>query len=223
MNVETNLVARARAHAALGDETRLAIIDALHVQDRAPSELQQLLGTTSNLLAHHLRVLEGAGVIERLTSEGDRRRAYLSLRADALAELLPGRRIVAPRVVFVCTHNSARSQLAAAIWSRASRIPTTSAGTTPAPCVHQGALAAARRHGFAIRRPVTRAVGDVLRRSDLAVVVCDRAHEQLKASTRLHWSVADPVPTGTQLAFDRTIDDLTHRIERLALAVEQGA
>jgi hypothetical protein len=71
-------------------------------------------------MAHHLRVLGDAGIILRSKSEGDRRRSYVRLRADnpLLAALVLAPRLEEElrdrrRVVFVCTRNSARSQLAA--------------------------------------------------------------------------------------------------------------
>src|SRR2546430_987935 len=112
------LAARARVHAALGEPARLAIVDALALGDASPGEIGTALGLPTNLLAHHLNVLTEAGIIERSRSEGDRRRSYLRLRPQALATLTPAHlQPVEPvaRVVFVCTHNSARSQLAAAL------------------------------------------------------------------------------------------------------------
>ena len=50
--------------------------------DASPGELAAELGLGTNLLAHHLRVLEDAGVIRRVRSEGDRRRSYIQLRLD---------------------------------------------------------------------------------------------------------------------------------------------
>lgn len=127
---------RASVHAALGDPARLAIVDLLTLGDTSPSEVGRELGLPSNLLAHHLKLLERAGTIERSRSEGDHRRTYLRLRAQSLVSLLPAGLRVAPRVVFVCTHNSARSPLAAALWARHSRVPAASAGTHPAARVH---------------------------------------------------------------------------------------
>jgi ArsR family transcriptional regulator, arsenate/arsenite/antimonite-responsive transcriptional repressor / arsenate reductase (thioredoxin) len=63
-------------------------------------------------------VLESAGLVERVRWAGDRRRTYVRLLPVALPTV-PVAEIVVPRVVFVCTHNSARSQLAAAMWERA--------------------------------------------------------------------------------------------------------
>jgi DNA-binding transcriptional ArsR family regulator len=101
-------------HAALADPARLAITDTLADGDASPSELAAMLAMPSNLLAHHLRVLEGAGVVARHRSEGDKRRSYLRPVPGLLDSLAgpPGR--AARRVLFVCTANSARSHLAAA-------------------------------------------------------------------------------------------------------------
>src|SRR6266568_4416489 len=106
---------RAAVHAALAEPARLAVVDELLVGDRSPGELAEALGLPSNLVAHHLKVLAEAGVVARSRSEADRRRTYLRLVPEALAELVPAAVLTAPRVIFVCTHNSARSQLAAAL------------------------------------------------------------------------------------------------------------
>lgn len=79
-------------HAALGDPSRLAIVDQLTGSDRSPQELQELLGVPSNLLAHHLDVLAAAGLIERSRSSGDGRRRYVHLVTDRLRRRsTPGR------------------------------------------------------------------------------------------------------------------------------------
>lgn len=216
-----DLERRAAVHAALADPGRLAIVDFLLMGDASPSELQALLSMPSNLMAHHLGVLERTGVIARSRSEGDRRRVYLHLLPALLEALAPGSiSRAAPRVVFVCTENSARSQLAAALWRRHTRIPTASAGTRPATRVHRGAIAAARRHKLPMRPSVPRHLDDVLQADDVVIVVCDNAHEELEASLhRLHWSVADPVRAGTASAFDRAVTDLEHRVSRFARTV----
>ena len=73
---------RASFHAALGDPARLTIVDSLFLTDLSPGDLARRLGLPSNLLAHHLRVLESAGIIERRRSEGDGRRSYVRLRSE---------------------------------------------------------------------------------------------------------------------------------------------
>ena len=134
MNTEltSELAARAAVHAALADPARLHIIDTLGAGDASPSELAAVLAMPSNLLAHHLHVLEQAGLITRRRSDGDRRRTYLQLIPGALESLTRPAARAAGRVLFVCTANSARSHLAAALWRRASTVPAVSAGTHPA-------------------------------------------------------------------------------------------
>lgn len=170
----------------------------------------------SNLIAHHLNILQRADVIRRVRSEGDRRRMYVSLNNEAVESILPSPVRRAERVVFVCTQNSARSQLAAAIWNRRNKLPATSAGTHPVSEIHPGALAAARRHELPMQARTPSHVNNVLAPGDLAVVVCDRAHEELAVDLpRIHWSIPDPLQTSAPEAFDRTIEGLTKRIVRL--------
>jgi protein-tyrosine-phosphatase len=217
MNTErSDLERRAARHAALADPARLAVVDRLSLGDLSPTELQQALGLTSNLLAHHLNVLEAEGLIERRRSEGDGRRTYVHLVPGAFGGLIPGVTATAGRVVFVCSANSARSQLAAALWRLVSDIPTASAGTHPAERVAAGALAAAGRHGIPMPSATPRALGDVLAEGDFVITVCDNAHEELPERPALHWSVPDPVRLGTDAAFEQTLADLTRRVGELA-------
>ncbi|MFI7521930.1 arsenate reductase/protein-tyrosine-phosphatase family protein [Micromonospora globbae] len=219
------LAARARIHAALGDPARLAIVDALTLGDASPGEIAQTLDMPTNLVAHHVKVLTEAGLVLRRRSEGDRRRTYLRLRPAALATLTPPPPACAGRVVFVCTHNSARSQLAAALWRRRTRGDAASAGTKPAPRVHPRALAVARRHGLHLDPTGTAHVEDVVHDDDLVIAVCDNAHEELTGPVRprLHWSVPDPVRVGTDDAFEAAYADLAERVDRLAPATVGGA
>lgn len=207
---------RAAVHAALADRTRVVIVDLLSLGDASPSELCAALGLPSNLLAHHLRVLEREGLVVRSQSEGDGRRAYVRLVPGGLAGLLPSGVVRAQRVLFVCTANSARSHLAAALWRRASGVPAASAGTHPATRIAPGAVDAARRHHLPLPRVRPRRLSEVARVDDLLVTVCDRAHEEGDVHAALHWSIPDPVPDGGPEAFDRAIDELARRVDALA-------
>lgn len=221
---------RARVYAALGDLTRLAIVEAIQFDDASPGELARRLGVPSNLFLHHVRKLEDAGLVRRVVSEGDRRRSYLQFRPEAVegvATLRP-RSIAVPRIVFVCTRNSARSILAAALWSRASRVTVASAGTDPADDVHPEARRAAARIGLDLgdRRPSH--VREVARPDDFIISTCDAARESVAMADcmpdtslsgitpSLHWSVPDPVPLSTAEAFDRALTDLSWRIAHFA-------
>lgn len=205
---------RAARHAAMGDPVRLAIVDELTSSDRAPVELRRRLGLESNLLAHHLDVLEDVGLIERSRSSGDGRRRYVHLRRGALDGLVPGRPVAPVPALFVCSANSARSQLAAALWRRCTGQPATSAGTHPAARVHPGAVAAGERAGLDLTDATPRPLSDVAATPALVVTVCDRAHEEIAPGQDwLHWSIPDPVPVGTEAAFDATVAELTDRID----------
>ena len=207
---------RVEAHAALGDTSRLRVVDAVGVGDASPSDLARGLGMSSNLLAHHLRVLEAAGLVRRAPSEADGRRTYVRLVPEAFAALgqVPGAPVPDRRVVFVCTGNSARSQLAAALWA-ARGLPAASAGTCPAPRIHPGAVRVARRHGLALLAERPRPTDDVLRSDDVIVTVCDAADREV-AATHLHWSVPDPVPDGGAPAFERAYRQIAGRIDAWA-------
>jgi ArsR family transcriptional regulator, arsenate/arsenite/antimonite-responsive transcriptional repressor / arsenate reductase (thioredoxin) len=212
----SDLARRAVLHAALADTARLQITDTLLTGDASPSELAAMLAMPSNLLAHHLGVLEQAGIITRRRSEGDRRRTYLQLNPGALDAVAAPTARAALRVLFVCTANSARSHLAAALWRRASNVPAVSAGTHPAAAIDPGAVAAAQRHQLPLPRLRPRRIGDVRQTGDLVVTVCDLAHEELGEAGAVHWSVPDPVPTGDPGSFDAALAELSHRVERLA-------
>ena len=168
---------RVQIHAALADPCRLVIVDRLLVADASPSELQAAVSMSSSLISHHLGVLEGAGIVRRVRSEGDRRRTYLQLIPESLDALVPNAAQHAERVVFVCTQNSARSQLAVAVWNRRSSLPAASAGTHPAHEVHPQAVAAATRRKLPMRPHTPRHLNDVLAPTDLVIAVCDNAHE----------------------------------------------
>jgi protein-tyrosine-phosphatase/DNA-binding transcriptional ArsR family regulator len=211
-----NLARRAAVHAALADPARLLITDTLLAGDASPSELAAMLAMPSNLLAHHLRVLEQAGIISRRRSEGDHRRTYLRLIPGSLDSLTTAPPRSAQRVLFVCTANTARSHLAAALWRRASTVPAASAGTHPAERIDPGAIDAARRHHLPMRRLRPRHISEVRQEGDLVITVCDLAREELGQQTAVHWSVPDPVPAGDPGSFDTALTDLADHVSRLA-------
>jgi len=210
------LARRAAVHAALADPARLRITDALGDGDASPKELGAMLAMPSNLLAHHLRVLEQAQIITRRRSDGDHRRSYLQLIPGTLDSLAGPPTRAARRVLFVCTANSARSHLAAALWRQASSIPAESAGTRPAAAIAPGAIDAAARHGLPLPRRRPRHITGVQHDGDLIVTVCDLAHEELGGLVAVHWSVPDPVPAGDPGSFDAALAELAQRVERFA-------
>jgi protein-tyrosine-phosphatase len=211
-----SLRSRAALHAALGEPIRLAIVDELTVSDRTSSELAERFGLATNLVAHHLATLERVGLIERLASSGDRRRRYVRLCVESLERSRVALAVPTPtRVLFVCTENSARSQLATVLWRQRFGRGASCAGTHPAARVHPGAVAAARRAGLDLADAVPRRITPHDLRCELIVTVCDRANEELRSPARArrwHWSIPDPAETGTRPAFDAAMAALGERI-----------
>jgi arsenate reductase (thioredoxin) len=128
------------------------------------------------------------------------------------------------RVLFVCTHNSARSQKAEALLRQAAgtRFVVASAGTAPTQ-VHPLAEQVMAERGLSLGSHRAKSIADVGTRWDYVITVCDAAFERCPEfpdkTSRLHWSVGDPSQaTGTDLpqieAFRRVRDDLAERIRR---------
>jgi protein-tyrosine-phosphatase len=213
----SDLQRRAEAFAALSDPARLRIVDLLTVGDLASSEIMAELDMPSNLVAFHLGVLEAKGVVRRSPSEGDGRRRYFRLIPAAFEKLAPDPIPVKGRVLFVCTANSARSQMAEAIWRTVSAIPAASAGTEPGDEVNPHAVTAAQRTGFPLAPDAhPKLLADTRQFGDFLISVCDRAHESLAGADDVHWSIPDPALDGRLKAFERTAGDLRARIEAVA-------
>jgi len=209
--MSNDLEERARAYAALGEPSRLAIIDRLAHGDLASGELAAELGLPTNLMAHHLQVLEQAG-----------RRAYVR-RTATCNRLLGSDATPRPhRVAFVCSANSARSQLAEAYWRTVSDIPVVSAGTHPARRVHPRAITVARHHGLDLAGATPKLVDDVLTGDELLITVCDRAYEGLRAPSA-HWSIPDPARSDDSRAFESAFTDIADRIDQLTSRFEGEA
>lgn len=218
-----DVVDRVRIHAALGDPIRLGIVAELELGDRTFQELAELVSQPGNLLAHHLGVLREVGLIERRVSEGDRRRRYISLNPEPLDLLMAVRRRVARSVLFVCSHNSARSQYAAAAWRRRTGHVADSAGTHPARRVDPRAIEVALERGLDLTGFQPKGYEGLKPTFDLVVSVCDRARETgppLEAPA-LHWSVPDPVAGRGLTAFRSAFNEIDRRIGRLAASAEK--
>ncbi len=210
----SNLESRARRFAALGDPRRLAIAESLATSHRTPGELIELTGLSSSLLAHHLDILETAGVVVRREGTADKRKRFIALDDDARPLMQPV--TLRGPVLFVCTHNSARSQLASAIWQAETGGPAKSAGTHPADAVHPLAVAVAADHGLDLSDAVPRMVTPGELRRSTVITVCDQAHDEIPGPLeRLHWSIPDPVATGRSRDFERVFVQLESIIHQL--------
>ena len=138
------------------------------------------------------------------------------------------------RVLFLCTGNSARSQIAERVLNRkaAGRFVAASAGSQPAPAVNPLAIETLDRHGYG--RPAGRPKHvDTLADQtwDLVITVCDKAREACPIfpgqPVLAHWGMPDPAAvTGTEearhRAFDETLVTISRRLDLLmALPVEK--
>lgn len=211
---------RSRVHSALGDAGRLRLVDLLASGDLTVRELGARLQMPGNLLAHHLNVLEVAGVVERRESEGDRRHRYVTLRWGTLDGLMPSSHSLVGAIVFVCSHNSARSQYAAAYLEARTGQPTASAGSDPASRVHPTAVRVAGERGLDLSAAVPGGYDSIVGTPELLVSVCDRAREgSLPDAQRLmHWSIPDPVRSANVAAFRSAFDEIERRIDHLTEA-----
>lgn len=205
---------RARIFAALGDPRRLEIIDELSMSDRTPHELIQKFEIPSALLAHHLDVLEGAGLIRRVASRADKRKRFVQVVRNNLP-IIP--HFTIPKsVIFVCRQNSARSQLAEALWRLHIGPHVASAGTSPAAEIHPLTRKIATLHQLDVGNATPQRFVPSVITEQTIITVCDQSYEELKHPFRhLHWSLSDPAEFNTLEAFEQTIHDLSERLRSL--------
>src|SRR4029079_5396436 len=157
----------------LADEQRWQLMQELGRSDRKVSELTELLGKPQNLVSYHLGTLRKAGIVSARRSSADGRDTYYRIDMPRCADLLcrigpalqPGLRLgmiesrelhnVSPRrrpsILFLCTGNSSRSQMAEALLERRSggAIQARSAGQQPKP-LHPDAVRAMAERGIDI-------------------------------------------------------------------------
>ena len=214
---------RAAIHRALGDEVRLQIVDELALSDRTPQELARLTGSGTNLLAHHLGVLEEAALIRRRVSAGDRRRRYISLVTEVVGGFLPR----------TAGWWQPQCSLSAPTIRRAPRSPrpcsgpgasvhVQSAGPNPSHSVHRKAIQVGAEMGADLSGHRPKGYSEVAGSPDLVVSVCDLAVEGEVPfeARRLHWSIPDPVDTGLIGDFRRSFTEIDRRVGLLVEAID---
>lgn len=152
---------------------------------------------------------------------------------SASPDLSDSREVPSFRVLVLCTGNSARSQIAAALLATkgAGRVEAASAGSRPAARVNQYAVEVLREHGIAWEGRTPRHVDDLAgERFDLVITVCDDARDACPyfpgASAQVHWGMPDPAaetePDAARRAFRATYDALAARVDALlALPLER--
>jgi protein-tyrosine-phosphatase len=208
----------------------------------------ELVGKTQNLVSYHLSELRNAGIVSAKRSSADGRDIYYradlircrNLLGDAGGSLHPGLRLMPafgahiatrgsrnrPRILFLCTGNSARSQIAEALTEDRSGglVEAHSAGSHPKP-LHPNAVRAMAERGIDIAARRTKSLGRFTRtRFDRIITLCDKVREICPEfpgpPVAAHWSIADPAAAGgsdeeSYAAFRNVSDEIEDRVALL--------
>jgi protein-tyrosine-phosphatase len=230
----------------LGHPFRWQILSLLSESDMRVFELLQYMGQPQNLVSYHLQKLLKTGLIKERRNPADQREIYYSLDLEhlrslywnsgnalhpLLAEAVQNRladfsQFAPLRVLFICTHNSARSQMAEGLWRQ--RVGKSdqafSAGTHPT-SLHPLALQVMRERDVDISSQRSKSIaGFDQREFDFVITVCDLARESRPSFPGnphyIHWSLADPAEAaGSENerldAFRATARELSQRIDAL--------
>jgi protein-tyrosine-phosphatase/DNA-binding transcriptional ArsR family regulator len=228
-----------------GHPLRWRLLTELTESDRRVRELIDALDESQPLVSYHLRQLREGGLVTARRSSFDGRDSYYSLDLDCYSRLLadagaalhpalqlsvqptfaatrPRRR---PRVLFLCTGNSTRSQMAEALLRELSggSVQAFSAGSKPK-SIHANAVAVMRARGISISKQSKHLDTFARQRFDCVVTLCDRVREVCPKfpgePQTIHWSIADPAAEPgtddeTYPAFERTAAELETRISFL--------
>jgi ArsR family transcriptional regulator, arsenate/arsenite/antimonite-responsive transcriptional repressor / arsenate reductase (thioredoxin) len=224
---------------------RWRLLSELARSDRRVGELCALAGERQSLVSYHLRQLRDGGLIFSRRSLADGRDTYYvldlvrcrELHARAGVSLHPGLavavrpRTARARVLFLCTGNSARSQIAEALAGKLSggAVQAVSAGSHPKP-LHPNALRVLRERGIDVAGRRSKHLGEFTGEPfDYVVSLCDRVREVCPefpgAPETVHWSIPDPArepgsDAETWPAFERMAAEIESRIGFLLDRIE---
>lgn len=238
----------------LAHDLRWKILTLLGHSDYTVQEIVQLLAQPHNLVSYHLRQLHAHQLVTNRRSAADSRDIYYSLDVTALRTLYfaaadslnpaldptqPARQETIThhaekpvRVLFLCTHNSARSQMAEGMLRQMSggRIEAQSAGSDPTG-LHPLAVAVMAKMGMDISEQRSKHLNEFAGQSfDYIVTVCDRVRESCPTwpndPKRVHWSFLDPAAVeGSDeeraRAFEQVALQLMNRIRYLLILIER--
>lgn len=222
-----------------GHRMRWQLLCELVRSDRRVGELTDLVGQPQNAVSYHLAQLRAGGLVSARRSSADARDTYYRIDLGHCAQLLAAtgaalhpslaalpsaaarRRAGPTRVLFLCTGNSARSQIAEAFLARAGRdqVEVASAGSHPKP-VHPNALRVLQEYGIDPAGRRSKHLREFTRRRfDYVITVCDKVREVSPdfpgRPEPIHWSVPDP-SSGDYTAFRDVAADLHTRVEYFA-------
>jgi ArsR family transcriptional regulator, arsenate/arsenite/antimonite-responsive transcriptional repressor / arsenate reductase (thioredoxin) len=234
-----------------GHPLRWRLLSELARSDRRVGELCELAGRRQSLVSYHLRRLRDGGLVSLRRSAADGRDTYYVLDLARCRELLasagvalhpalapstpaPAKSTRGPglaHVLFLCTGNSARSQMAEALCARLSdgAVSAVSAGSHPKP-LHRGAIRVMRDRGIDISGRRSKHLSEFAdRRFDYVISLCDRVREVCPEfpgpPELIHWSIPDPArepgsDEETLPVFERTAAELETRIGFLIGAIK---
>lgn len=223
---------------ALADRTRLAIVRLLIDSDLRVGEIVERMALPQNAVSYHLKQLRAAGLLRDRRSSADARDIYYSIDLERMqafyrhagealqvVSLLAGEgRPTAPeparplRILYLCTHNSARSQFAEALTRQygGPGVVVFSAGDTPT-VVHPLTSALLAEWQIDPARQASKALDQFLSQSfDYVITVCDRVREHCPtfpgAATQLHWSIPDPTDVADEEARRAAFRAVRHEV-----------
>jgi protein-tyrosine-phosphatase/DNA-binding transcriptional ArsR family regulator len=235
-----------------GHPLRWRLMGELARSDRLVHELTGLVGEPQNLVSYHLGQLRSARLVSARRSSADGRDAYYRLDLDRVGQLLsttgaalhPGLRLVPPptrpvptgaatvRVLFLCTGNSARSQMAEALTRARSGgvVEAHSAGSNPKPLHPQAVRVMREEHGIDLSGHRPKHLSEFAeQRFDRVISLCDRVREVCPEfpgpPETVHWSIPDPAAVAPDdddagyPAFRTTAGELETRIGFLLAAL----
>ncbi len=235
----------------LAHDLRWQLVTFLAGSDFRVQELVALLKQPQNLVSYHLKQLREAELVIERRSTADARDIYYSLDLEQMQRLYnavglalhpalaSGDSIIIRteqslsrpvRVLFLCTENSARSQMAEAILREmgGAEIEVFSAGTTPT-IVHPDAIQIMADRHIDLRQQRSKSIDQLQQRAfDYVVTVCDRARESCPDfpgdTRRIHWSLSDPAVIqdvdARYAAFAQTAEQLATRIRYLVALIQ---
>jgi protein-tyrosine-phosphatase/DNA-binding transcriptional ArsR family regulator len=233
-----------------GHPLRWRLLSELSRSDRRVGELCELAGRRQSLVSYHLRQLRNGGLVSARRSAADGRDSYYVLDLARCGELLvsagralhpgldkPARPTGPPRAgstsasaLFLCTGNSARSQMAEALCEQLAEgaVSAVSGGSHPK-ALHPNAVRVMRSRGIDIAERRSKHFDEFAdRRFDYVISLCDRVREVCPefpaAPTLIHWSIPDPArepgsDDETLPAFERVAVELETRIRFLIDAI----
>jgi protein-tyrosine-phosphatase/DNA-binding transcriptional ArsR family regulator len=235
----------------VGHPLRWQLLSELGRSDREVRELMGLLGQPQSLVSYHLGRLRAQRLVSMRRSSADGRDAYYTIDLERCGELLaatggalhPALRVqqsagsgvtVAPsRVLFLCTGNSSRSQIAEALLRARSGgiVEAYSAGSHPR-TLHPDAVRVMGEYRIDISKHRTTHIDEYLaERFDWVISLCDRVREICPEfpghPQTIHWSIADPAAESgsddeTYPAFQRTAAELDIRIRFFLPRLQKG-